>query len=44
MKYVFVLIYSNPATWEALPPAEADRVIGDHFVVIDELTKSGETS
>jgi hypothetical protein len=41
MKYV-VLIYSNPATWEALPPAEADRVIRDHFVVIDELTRSGE--
>ena len=28
MKYV-VLIYSNPATWEALPPEEADRVIRD---------------
>ena len=41
MKYV-VLIYSNPATWQALPPEEADRVIRDHFVVIDELTKSGE--
>ena len=41
MKYV-VLIYSNPATWEALPAEEADRVIRDHFVVIDELTKSGE--
>ena len=41
MKYV-ILIYSNPATWEALPPAEAERVIADHFVVIDELTKSGE--
>jgi hypothetical protein len=41
MKYV-VLIYSNPGTWEALPPKEADRVIRDHFVVIDELTRSGE--
>jgi hypothetical protein len=41
VKYV-VLIYSNPATWEALPPEEADRVIRDHYVVIDELTKSGE--
>ena len=41
MKYV-VLIYSNPATWEALPPEEADRVIRDHFAVIDELTRSGE--
>ena len=41
MKYV-VLIYSNPTTWEALPPAEAERVIKDHFVVIDELTRTGE--
>jgi hypothetical protein len=41
VKYV-VLIYSNPATWGALPPEEADRVIRDHFVVIDELTRSGE--
>jgi hypothetical protein len=41
MKYV-VLIYSNPTTWEALAPEEADRVIREHFVVIDELTKSGE--
>ena len=41
MKYV-VLIYSNPTTWEALPKDRSDRVIRDHFVVIDELTKSGE--
>ena len=41
MKYV-ILIYSNPATWEALPPEEAERVIKDHFVVIDELTRTGE--
>jgi len=41
MKYV-VLIYSNPATWETLPTDEQDRVIRDHFVVIDELEKSGE--
>ena len=41
MKYV-VLIYSNPATWQALPKQEADRVIGEHMVVIEELTRSGE--
>jgi hypothetical protein len=41
VKYV-VLIYSNPATWEALPKQEADRVLDGHFTVIDELTKSGE--
>jgi hypothetical protein len=41
VKYV-VLIYSNPATWEALPKEEADQVLSGHFAVIDELTKSGE--
>ena len=41
MKYV-VLIYSNPTIWEALPPEEADRVIKDHFLRIDELTRTGE--
>lgn len=41
MKYV-VLIYSNPATWQALPAEEASRVIKEHFIVIDELTRSGE--
>jgi hypothetical protein len=41
VKYV-VLIYSNPATWGALPPAEADRVIRVHNDLIDELTASGE--
>jgi hypothetical protein len=41
VKYV-VLIYSNPTTWQSLPPEEADRVIRDHFVVIDELTRTGE--
>jgi hypothetical protein len=41
VKYV-ILIYSNPATWAALPPEEADRVIRDHFDVINDLTESGE--
>jgi hypothetical protein len=41
MKYV-VLIYSNPATWAALPAEEADRVIALHNDLIDELTESGE--
>src|SRR4029453_16443729 len=41
MKYV-VLIYSNPATWGALPAGEADRVIRVHNDLIDELTGSGE--
>lgn len=41
MKYM-LLIHSNPAAWEALPKEESDRVLGDHFRMIDELTKSGE--
>jgi hypothetical protein len=41
VKYV-VLIYGNPATWQALPKEETDRVIGEHEVVIEELTRSGE--
>jgi hypothetical protein len=41
VKYV-VLIYSNPATWEALPEEEANRVIGEHNALIEELTRSGE--
>ncbi len=41
MKYV-VLIYSNPATWEAMPEAERDRVLGIHNTLIKELSASGE--
>ena len=41
MKYV-VLIYSNPATWSALPPEVADGVLQDHFKMIRELNESGE--
>ena len=41
MKYV-VLIYSNQATWRALPAEEANRVIKVHNDLIDELTASGE--
>jgi hypothetical protein len=41
VKYV-VLIYSNQATWEAMPAAERDRVLGIHNKLIRELTESGE--
>jgi hypothetical protein len=41
VKYV-VLIYNNPATWEAMPEPERDRVRAIHFRLIDELTASGE--
>jgi hypothetical protein len=41
VKYV-LLIYSNPATWSALPAEEADRVLRVHNDLIRELTGSGE--
>jgi hypothetical protein len=41
VKYV-VLIYSNPATWEAMPDVERDRVLGIHNRLIKELTETGE--
>ena len=41
MRYV-VLLYSNPATWGALPAGEAERVIELHNDLIGELTASGE--
>ena len=41
MKYV-VLIYNNPATWEALPESERDRVLGIHNNLIKQLRESGE--
>jgi hypothetical protein len=41
MKYV-ILIYSNPATWEALPEAERNRVLGIHNAMIAQLTETGE--
>lgn len=41
MKYV-VLIYSNQATWESMPAAERDRVLGIHNALIKELSGSGE--
>jgi hypothetical protein len=41
MKYV-VLIYSNPDLWETLPKEQSSRIIGEHYRVIDELTRSGE--
>ncbi len=41
MKYV-ILIYNNPATWEAMGPSEQERVMGIHGQLINELTGSGE--
>jgi hypothetical protein len=41
VKFV-ILIYNNPATWEAMDPAEQERVMGIHGKLIKELTESGE--
>jgi hypothetical protein len=41
VKYV-VLIYNNPATWEAMPESERERVLGIHNKQLAELRESGE--
>ena len=41
MKYV-VLIYSNPRTWETLPQAERERVLGLHDRILGEMRERGE--
>ena len=41
MKYV-LLIHSDMALWRRLPKEEADRVLGNHYTLMDELKASGE--
>jgi hypothetical protein len=41
VKYV-LLIHSDIAFWESLPKEETDRVIDNHFKLMDELRASGE--
>ena len=41
MKYM-ILIHSDMAFWETLPADEADRVLGNHYKVINETKASGE--
>jgi hypothetical protein len=41
VKYV-VLIFNNPATWEALPETDRDRVMDAHNSGIRELRATGE--
>ena len=41
MKYM-ILIHSDMAFWETLPEAEANRVLGNHYTVINETKASGE--
>ena len=41
MKYM-VLIHSNPQLWESLPKEETDRVLNNHYKIIDEMKGTGE--
>jgi len=41
VKYM-MLIYSSPATWDALSQAERDQVERDHTLLHHELVQSGE--
>jgi hypothetical protein len=37
-----ILIFSSPATWDALSPGERDRMERDHGALVEELMASGE--
>lgn len=41
MKFL-LLIYSSPATWNALTQEERERVMGEHGKLIEELIESAE--
>jgi hypothetical protein len=41
VKYM-LLIYQNPANWEALPDEERDRVFAEVDAIVKELTEAGE--
>ncbi|MGK5739482.1 YciI family protein [Micromonospora sp. URMC 103] len=41
MKYL-LLIYSSPATWQALPGQQRERMTREHAALVAELTASGE--
>jgi hypothetical protein len=41
VKYM-LLIHSNLANWAALPKEETDRVLANHWSMIEELKASGE--
>jgi hypothetical protein len=40
MRYV-CLIYEDEKTWEALPKAEADAIMGEYFAFTSDITQSG---
>jgi len=41
VKYM-LLIYSSPATWQALTPGEQDQMAREHAALVDELVDAGE--
>lgn len=41
MKYM-ILIYSSPATWNALSQEQRDRMEREHTALVEELMASGE--
>jgi hypothetical protein len=41
MKYM-ILIYSSPATWNALSQEQRDRMEREHTALVEQLVESGE--
>jgi hypothetical protein len=41
VKYM-LLIYQNPANWQALPEGERDAIMNEATTIMNELTESGE--
>ena len=41
MKYM-LLIYQNPANWQALPDDERDAIMNEATTIMNEMTASGE--
>jgi len=40
MKYL-CLIYENEATWETMPKADAEKIVGEYYAFGDGIKKSG---
>lgn len=41
MKYL-LMICNDEKAWEALPAAEQERIVSEHFVLIDDLRRRGQ--
>lgn len=40
MRYL-LMIYTSEKAWDALPPAEQERVIGEHMAFAEDVRRSG---